>query len=103
MSEEQLITKVSQILTRPDGSECKIVAERFFGPSFQEYTGIYVLRRESPEHNWTLLNDRPAPGWREMSVDEYVQHGRSEQLRAVSPGEIMRAASLLGQPMSILQ
>ncbi|WP_251026447.1 DNA methyltransferase [Escherichia coli] len=37
-----------------------------------------------------------------MSVKEYEQYGRSEMLRYATPGEILRVASAIGQPMSFL-
>ncbi|MFP1529506.1 hypothetical protein ACLB1R_35740 [Escherichia coli] len=40
--------------------------------------------------------------WRKMSVDEYQKFGRSEMLRYATPGEILRVASAIGQPMSFL-
>ena len=54
---------------------------------------VYIHRRESSEHDWELLSDRPHPDWLTMSVDEYGKYGRSEVLQAVSPGEILRLDS----------
>jgi len=34
-----------------------------------------------------------------MSVAEYIEHGRSPMLCAVTPGEILRAVSIVGQPI----
>jgi len=57
--------------------------------------GVYVHRRESPLHDWKLMSDRPHPDWRKMSVDEYVKHGRSEMLQAVTHGEILKVTNAL--------
>jgi len=37
-----------------------------------------------------------------MSVDEYVSHGRSEMLQAVTQAEILKVGSLLGQDLDEL-
>lgn len=99
METENLVTKISQILPREDGTEVKIVATLMTGVGLHESIDVYVLRRQSPEHNWNLLNDRPHPDWRTMSLDEYVKHGRSEMLQAVSHGEILKLTSQLGKPL----
>nr|WP_250697738.1 hypothetical protein [Escherichia coli] len=59
-------------------------------------------RRDSSESNWSLCGKDPHPEWRKMSVDEYQKFGRSEMLRYATPGEILRVASAIGQPMSFL-
>tara|TARA_R110002124_G_scaffold128157_2_gene288519 strand:+ start:5159 stop:5488 length:330 start_codon:yes stop_codon:yes gene_type:complete len=100
MTSHNLITKVTQVLTRADGSEARIVAQSFTGMGLHQSVGVYVHRRESPEHQWTLCSEQPHPDWRSMSVDEYIRVGRSEMLRAVSPGEILRVSSLIGTPMA---
>lgn len=87
--------KVTQIIQRDDGSEVRIVAEEFFGLGLTRSVGVYVHRRESTNHPWTLTNDRPHPDWREMSVDEYIKRGRSEMLRTVSHGEILKVTNSL--------
>jgi hypothetical protein len=88
----ELATKVTQILERPDGSFVRIVAEAG--------ARAYVHRRQSPEHEWVLCSDQPHPDWRTMSVDEYIKRGRSEMLRTVTHGEILKVASMIGKPMS---
>jgi len=87
--------KITQIIQRDDGSEVKIVAEKFYGLGLHCSIGVYVLRRESPNHQWSLTNDKPHPDWREMSVNEYIKRGRSEMLRTVSHGEILKVTSAL--------
>lgn len=92
-------TRVTQILPRDDGSEVKIVAETMFGSGLHPSVGVDVYKRVNREQPWQLCSDRPAPNWREMSVQEYKLHGRSEALRTVSPGEILKVVSLLGRPL----
>ena len=102
MQIEDAVSKITQILPRKDGSEVKIVAQAFWGIGMERSVGVYVHRRESPDHPWKLCSDQPHPDWRTMSVDEYDKHGRSEMLQAVSNGELLRAMSWIGQPMSAL-
>lgn len=100
MQTDQVITKISQIIPRKDGSEVKIVAQQSTASGGTGSIGVCVLRRQSPQHDWKPCSDRPRPDWRTMSVDEYVKHGRSEMLQAVSHGEILKVASAIGKPMS---
>lgn len=93
------ITKVTTTLDRVDGSQVKIVSQLFFGAGLKESIGVYVLRRDTTDHEWKLCSDTPAPNWRDMSVDEYIKHGRSELLQTVSIGEILKSNSMLGRPM----
>lgn len=102
METEGLITKVSQIIQRKDGSEVRIIAQAFFGLGLSRSTDVCVHRRESHEHCWKLCSDKPHPDWRTMSVDDYIKHGRSEVLQAVSPGEILKLTNAIGKPMSFL-
>jgi hypothetical protein len=99
---ENLVTKVTRVVPRADGSEVKLVAQAYFGIGLHSSTGVDVFRRASPHHNWHLCSDRPHPDWREMSVDEYCKRGRSEKLQAASPGEILAVAALIGQPLASL-
>jgi hypothetical protein len=87
--------KLTQILQRDDGSEVRITARRCYGLGLTPSIDVYVHRRESQSHPWALMSDRPHPDWRSMSVDEYVKRGRSEMLRTVSHGEILKVTSAL--------
>lgn len=91
---------VTQVLDRKDGSQVKIVAKEMYGAGLHRSVGVSVFRRASPEQAWEYLSDRPAPNWREMSVDDYVKHGRPPMLQAVTHGEIFRVVGMLGKPMS---
>lgn len=86
---------VEQIIQRKDGSEVKIVAQEAFGSGLARSIGVHVLRRESAIHPWKLTSDKPHPDWRTMSVSDYIKHGRSEMLQAVSIGEILKVTSAL--------
>lgn len=92
------MANAEQFIQRKDGSEVKIVAQEFFGAGLTRSIGVHVLRRESSENNWQLCSDRPHPNWRNMSVDEYVKHGRSEMLQTVSIGEILKVTNALEKP-----
>ena len=94
------VTRMTHLLKRGDGSEVKIVASAFFGAGLHRSVGVSVFQRAGPNNDWRLCNDRPHPDWRTMSVDEYIKHGRSEMLRTVSIGEILRATSAIGRPMA---
>ena len=93
------ITKVTKIIPRTDGSEVKIVAQAYFGTGLHRSVGVDVFRRQSSAQNWTLCSDRPHPNWREMSVDEYVKHGRAEKFQVATHGEILAVASAIGKPL----
>jgi hypothetical protein len=97
---DNLVTKVTKIIPRNDGSEVKIVAQAYFGAGLHCSVGADVFRRESPGHNWKLCSDKPHPDWRKMSVSEYVNIGRSEMLQAASQGEILAVVSAIGKPMN---
>lgn len=99
---ENLVTKITRVIPRGDGSEVKLVAQAYFGTGLHRSVGVDVFRRASPAHHWHLCSDRPHPDWRTMSVDDYVARGRSERLQAVTHGEILAVASMIGRPMSSL-
>jgi len=99
MCTQELITKVSQIIQRDDGSEVKIVAEAIPNPPGQ-ISDVYVLRRSNPKDDWSLCSKQPHPDWKTMSLTDYIAFGRSEMLRLVSHSEILKVSSWLGKPMS---
>lgn len=98
METEPLITKITQILHRDDGSEVKIIAKAATGLGLTQSTDIQVYKRETSLHEWRLCNDRPHPEWRTMSVDDYLNHGRPEMLNVATAGEILKVASSIGKP-----
>lgn len=93
------ITKVTKIIPRQDGSEVRIVVQQMTGIGLHSSLWIYVHRRQTIDHPWILLSDRPHPNWRSMSIDDYISEGRSEMLQSVSPGEILKLTSMIGKPM----
>lgn len=95
------MAKVEQIIQRKDGSEVRIVAEACFGTGDALSIGAYVLRRETAGHAWQLMGDRSHPDWRNMSVDDYVKHGRSEMLQTVTVGEILKVTSTLHASLGV--
>ena len=99
---DDLVTRVTRIIPRKDGSEVKIVAQAFFGTGLRWSVGVDVFRRQCSSQDWKLCSDRPHPNWRKMSVDEYVKHGRSEKFQAASHGEILAMASAIGKPLAAI-
>lgn len=87
--------KLTQIIRRNDGSEVRIVAQKCYGRGLTCSIDVYVHKRESLHHPWMLTSNRPHPDWRKMSVDDYLKRGRSEMLRTVSHGEILKVTSAL--------
>ena len=90
-----MASKVVRHIQRGDGSEVRITATAMYGAGLTRSVDVYVHRRDSSNKDWKLCSDRPYPNWREMSVDEYIKHGRSEMLRMVSHGEILKTTSEL--------
>lgn len=89
------MARIERFITAPDGSEVKIVAQECFGTGLHRSVDVYALKRVNAEAPWQLLNDRPAPGWRTMSVEEYKTRGRSELLQVVGHGQIFKTVALL--------
>lgn len=88
-------SKVVHHIRRGDDSEVRITATAMYGAGLTRSVDVYVHRRDSSDKEWKLCSDKPHPYWREMSVDDYIKHGRSEMLMTVSPGEILSATSAL--------
>ncbi|EEX1006899.1 hypothetical protein D3981_004920 [Escherichia coli] len=99
MDSQELITKVTQTLQRDDGSQAKIVVQQGFGLGLTSSISVYVLHRKTDHDPWLLCSDKPHPDWRTMSVENYNRYGRSEMLRVVSPGEILKLTNAIGKPM----
>lgn len=100
METPKLITKVTQLIEREDGSQARIVATAMFGEGLHPSTDLYVLRRESAKHQWQLCNNRPHPEFKAMSREDYLKFGRSELLRTVSIGELLKVTSMIGTPLT---
>lgn len=95
--------KVERLIQRPDGSEVKIVAQGMYGAGLHLSIDTYVLVRASAQQNWRLASDRPHPDWRNMSVDEYVKHGRPEKLCVATTAEILSVAQEVRQQAERLE
>lgn len=96
---EDLITKVTQIINKPDGSQAKIVAQSMTGQGLVQSTSVSVFKRQSEKVDWILCNDQPASSFKPMSRQDYENHGRSEALSTVSTAQILKVSSLLGQSL----
>lgn len=96
-----LITKITQVIQRKDGSEVRIVVTDFSPNPIKPFDiNVDVFRRDTPEQEWKLCSDRPHPDFKAMPREEYVKHGRSEKFQTVTHGEILRLTNLIGKPMS---
>lgn len=105
LPQEDLITKVSQIIPRADGSQVKIVvSSTMLSTGVGHAVSSYVLRRESESDNWKLCSDSKPEGWKMMPREDYIKKfGRPEKLRYASHAEILKLTQLLGKPMSAMQ
>ena len=83
--------KLEQLISRDDGSQIKIVAELWSNLFGKDAIHNYVLRRDSADLSWSCCGTTPATNWEKMSVDEYLQSGRSEMLRYASHAELLAA------------
>jgi len=96
-----IVTKLTRIIPRKDGSEVRIVVDSTACPStLNRHSFTYVHKRQTPEHNWELCSDSPHPDWKKMSRADYVSFGRSEKLQSVSHGEILGLSQWIGKPMA---
>lgn len=97
---DELITKVTQILQRDDGSEAKIIVESSYGPNLElqpPHTEVY--RRDDSRQPWRVCSTRPHPDYLAMPVDQYIKEGRSEMLQVVSTVELLKVSSMIGKPL----
>ena len=96
------VNGLSQILTRENGSQVKLVG-RMTGGLFCEATpDVWALFRQDENSDWRLLSKEPHPDWKTMSVDDYVKRGRSEFLQNVSFGERVRFRQMFYVPINEL-
>lgn len=103
MSNNEPITKVTQIIPRQDGSEVRIVVEAMYGAGLHQSIDVRVHRRNKTDENWIYCNNQPHPDFKSMSRENYLKNGRSEMLNTVTPAEILKLTKLIGQPMSCLK
>ncbi len=100
MTNQELITKVTQVIQRMDGSEVKIVATAMYGLGLNMSIATDVFKRIDSNSAWVLLNDKPSSDW--LGVDDYIKNGRSEKLQAIKPIELLKVINLIGKPLSLL-
>ena len=96
---EEMVTKVTQIFEREDGSQVRIVAQDYALPGYSKQIGYYVHKRKDVESKWELCGDRPHKDWKEVSVEDYEKYGRSEVFQVLSHGEILKVISMIGRPL----
>lgn len=93
--------KFEKLITRPDGSQVKIVAEQCVTPWGHSSIGNYVLHRQGESDQWRVCRSTPSADSRNMSVDDYVRHGRIEMLQKATVGEILMANDALLRAASV--
>ena len=99
-----LVTKVTRIIPRADGSEVRITVDSCRGRNMDlQVSPAYVHTRKAPEYQWHLCSDTPHPDWRTMSVDDYNKFGRCEKFQATSHGEILSLSQWIGKPIHEFQ
>ncbi|MEI9534857.1 MULTISPECIES: hypothetical protein [Morganellaceae] len=103
MQTHELVTKAEQLIQRKDGAQAKIVATAMFGTGLHMSVDVFVLRRDNAEQNWQLCSDKPHPDFKTMSREDYVKFGRSEMLRTVTAGELLKVTGMIGQPIANYQ
>lgn len=91
------MASIERIIDRPDGTQVRIVAWEAFGTGLHRSVGVDVFKRSTPQDPWHLCNDQPAPGWKQMPRQEYIERGRSEKLQTASHGEILHAVQHLNR------
>lgn len=93
--------KIIRVFTRKDNSQARIVSEVFtyFNAPNAWYLDTFVQRRDSPLAEWVTLSNRPPLNYRNMSVDEYLKHGRPEVFKAVSIAEILLVRNIFYERM----
>lgn len=83
---------VEKILSRVGGSQARIVIRNMSTPFCRSYC-VDVFARQSASDNWSFIPWQPGhvkKNCADMSVDEYIQHGREPTLKAVSIPEILK-------------
>jgi len=95
--------KHEKLFTRKDGSQARIVVTGMTEiPSFKIHRQVDVFTQAEDGVNWCLCADTPNRHWESlnMSVDEYLLHGRHPMFHVVSPAEILLAQKEFGEKFS---
>lgn len=78
-------------LTKTDGTQIRLTATmcpRLGGHGMD--VDIFADARPGADQPWARVSDRPHPDWRAMSVQAYVERGRSQLLQLLgSPGQLL--------------
>ena len=98
---DDVVTKITKIIPRKDGSEVKVVVWSTVSLSDgSRQAASDVFKRETPECSWKYCSDMPHKDWRTMSVDDYNAFGRCEKFQVASHSEILGLSQWIGRPMS---
>lgn len=77
-------------ISREDGSQVKIVTITSDCPMYGKQWDLFVLRRDSQQHDWAVCSPITPVGYKGMSKSEYEERGRSDMLKAASSQEILK-------------
>lgn len=92
--QDKPIQRIAVEFERPDGSLARIVTTA---------NDHYVHTRKNEQEKYgNLCSKTPHPNIKKMSRQEYLDYGKSEELKAVTIQEILKVASLIGKPLSYL-
>jgi len=89
-----------KIITRADGAQVRIVVTGMSSPpNFTVHRQVDVFTQKKDGINWRLCADEPGRQRKSlnMSVDEYLQHGRHPMFYVVAPSEILLAQKEFGE------
>lgn len=99
---KRMANGLSQILTRQDGSQVKLMGRMSGGLFCKANPDVWALFRQDQSCDWVLLSKEPHPDWRTMPVDEYAKSGRSEFMQKVSFGELIKFKQMFYIPINEL-
>lgn len=94
--------RLERLLPQKNGSEVKLIGQALSGSGISLSVDVFALHRESADKSWRRLSDQPHPDWRSMSVEEYVERGRSELHQLVGHGPILAMAHEVRRQQSML-
>lgn len=91
--------KTIRLLSTPDGTQIRLTATLVPRLDMSQMdVDIYAHFRQNAEQPWELANDRPHPNWRDMSVQDYIDRGRSQLLQLLgSPGPLLSLSQHMRQ------
>jgi hypothetical protein len=98
---EQLTTKITNIITRKNGNQVRIVSE-LFDPILNPTVSTIAFHRDNSNDNWKLCSKEYHPDVKTMSRSDYMKFGRSELMEKVTFAELAKTANMIGKPLSSL-